>query len=166
MSQRWSEAVARQFGAALEMVGNAIEACPDELWFDPSRKPAFWYVAYHVLFWTDLYLHGRLEGFAPPAPHNLDELDPVGLVPDPPCTQEQMRAYLTHCRARMRQVFGALTNDQVHAPSGIDWIEGERGELQLYNLRHVQHHAGQLQMMLRQAGVEPPRWVKRGVALH
>jgi len=34
-------------------------------------------------------------------------------------------------------------------------------ELQLYNLRHVQHHAAQLQLLLRQADHEPPRWVGR-----
>jgi len=34
--------------------------------------------------------------------------------------------------------------------------------MHLYNLRHVQHHAGQLQLLLRRAGVTPPRWVRQG----
>jgi uncharacterized damage-inducible protein DinB len=32
-------------------------------------------------------------------------------------------------------------------------------ELLLYNLRHVQHHAGQLHLLLRQTTDDAPRWV-------
>jgi uncharacterized damage-inducible protein DinB len=34
-------------------------------------------------------------------------------------------------------------------------------ELMLQNLRHVQHHTGQLNLLLRQRGAEPPNWVFR-----
>ena len=34
-------------------------------------------------------------------------------------------------------------------------------EVVLYELRHVQHHAAQLNAWLRIEGVEPPRWVRR-----
>ena len=63
----------RQFGAAIEMLGNAIRACPDEIWSDRSRRPEFWYVAFHTLFFLDLYLSDSVDGFAPPAPFTLDE---------------------------------------------------------------------------------------------
>ena len=33
------------------------------------------------------------------------------------------------------------------------------GELFLYNLRHVQHHAAQLNLILRQTIDRAPRWV-------
>ena len=50
------------------MLGNAIDACPDELWRDKSRDPQFWYLAFHTLFYLDLYLFGSVDGFMPPAP--------------------------------------------------------------------------------------------------
>jgi uncharacterized damage-inducible protein DinB len=34
-------------------------------------------------------------------------------------------------------------------------------ELLLYNMRHVQHHAVQLNLLLRQGGTVPPDWVSR-----
>ena len=34
-------------------------------------------------------------------------------------------------------------------------------ELLLYNMRHVQHHSAQLNLMLRQRGVVPPDWVSK-----
>jgi hypothetical protein len=71
------------------MLENALHACPDDLlsirlWNDPSNRAGlseFWYVAYHALFWLDLYLSGAVEGFTPTAPFTLEELDPTGDLP-------------------------------------------------------------------------------------
>ena len=72
----------RQFGAAIDMLQNAMEACPDEFWGDRSREPQFWYLVYHTLFFLDIYLSELEEAFTPPPPYNRDELDPRGLLPE------------------------------------------------------------------------------------
>ena len=72
MDTTWRAILWQQFGAAIDMLGNAMEACPDELWSDRSQQPELWYMAYHTLFWLDLYLYGSVEGFVPPAPFTLD----------------------------------------------------------------------------------------------
>jgi hypothetical protein len=38
-------------------------------------------------------------------------------------------------------------------------VDGTLLELHLYNLRHVQHHAAQLNLLLRQTIGSAPRWV-------
>ncbi len=94
MDSSWKTIIWQQFGAAIDMLDNALHACPDELWHgrlwsNPSERAAysqFWYVIYHALFWLDLYLSGAVEGFAPPPPFTLDELDPAGLLPERPYT--------------------------------------------------------------------------------
>ena len=48
--------VGSSFGASIDMLENAIQSCPDELWGDRARQPEFWYVAYHTLFFLDFYL--------------------------------------------------------------------------------------------------------------
>ena len=73
----WRAVLWQQFGAAIDMLENALVACPDELWSDRSQRPEFWYVVYHTLFFLDLYQSGSVEGFTPPAPFTLDELDLV-----------------------------------------------------------------------------------------
>jgi len=86
MDVMWRAIIWRQFGAAIDMLENALRACPDELWSarlwgEHSERPElgeFWYVVYHTLFWLDLYLSGSVEGFAPPPPFTLDELDQPG----------------------------------------------------------------------------------------
>src|SRR5437660_11194839 len=98
----WRTILWQQFGAAIDMLENALLAYPDELWGDRSRRPGFWYVVYHTLFFLDLYLSGSLEGFTPPDPFNLDELDPAGLLPDRVYTKDELPAYLPPGRRKCR----------------------------------------------------------------
>ncbi len=151
----------QQLGAAIDMLENAMLACPDKVWGDRSRRPEFWYVAYHVLWWLDLYLSESLVGFTPPAPYTLDELDPAGLLPDRVYTKEELLSYLEHDRKKCRETLDTLTEEKAHQVCGFDWIEASVLELHLYNLRHVQHHAAQLNLILRQTIDSAPHWVKK-----
>ena len=166
MESGWTSGLWRQFGAAIDMLEKAIDACPESLWGDRSRNPEYWYLLYHTLFWLDLYLHGSFEGFAPPAPYTLDELDPRGLFPDRVYTKAEMKRYLAHCREKCRAAIAALTEERAGARCAIDRFE-TAGELFIYNLRHVQHHAAQLYLILRQTIDSTPGWVdKTGHSLH
>ena len=115
MDTMWTAIIWRQFGAAIDMLENGLRACPDELWgarlwHERSQQPEFsefWYVVYHTLFWLDLYLSGAVEGFAPPAPFTLDELDPAGLLPERQYTKDQLQSYLEHGRQKCRATLAA-----------------------------------------------------------
>lgn len=155
------EAARRQFGAALDMLENAIVACPEPLWGGTNDWHAFWYLASHTLWWTDYYLAGDAAAFLPPAPFGMEEMDPAGVLPPRVHTRPELLEYLRHVRARLRAVFAELTDEGAARPCGYPRREGSVLELHLYNLRHVQHHAAQLNLLLRQAGHEPPRWVSR-----
>jgi len=56
MDTTWKTIIWQQFGAAIDMLENAMIACPEKLWSDRSKQPEFWYTAYHALFWLDCYL--------------------------------------------------------------------------------------------------------------
>jgi hypothetical protein len=144
------------------MLDNAILACPDELWGDRTQEPEFWYVAYHALFWLDLYLSGSLEGFAPPAPFTLDELDPAGLLPERPYTKQELQSYLNHGRQKCQATIESLTDKRAFEPCGFTRL-GKMSflELLLYNMRHVQEHASQLSLILGQKLDSAPGWVGR-----
>ena len=162
----WKEAVWGQYGAAIDMLENAVNACPDDLWGDRSRIPEYWYLVYHTLFFLDLYLTNKLEGFMPPPPYNLDELDPAGILPDRVYTRDEMRAYLEYGRRKCRATIAALTDEAAHRRCGFERFDLSVFELLLYNLRHVQHHSAQLNLILRQTIDSAPRWVgKAGVPL-
>jgi hypothetical protein len=101
MDEFCKEAIWNQFKATLDMFGNALQACPDELWTahlwnvqgGPAGFAGFWYIAYHTLFWLDLYLYGGVEGFIPPEPYTLGELDPRGVLPERVYSRGELLAY-------------------------------------------------------------------------
>ncbi len=160
MDSEFRTALWKQFGAAIAMLENDMRACPDGLWSDRSQQPEFWAVAYHTLFWLDLYLYGATEGFAPPAPFGLDELDADG---QPPRTygKTELLSYLEHGRVKCREAIEALTDESANRRCRFRWGEVSFFELLLYNLRHVQDHAGELSLMLGQKTGSAPKWVTR-----
>ena len=169
MDNTWRTILWQQFGAAIDMLANALNACPAELWqarlWDHPSEPAgfsqFWYIAYHTLFWLDLYLSGAVEGFAPPPPFTLDELDPAGLLPERPYTKAELLAYLDYGRQKCQATIAALTDETAQRPCRFPWGELSFTELLLYNMRHVQEHAAQLNLLLGQKGASAPGWVAK-----
>lgn len=162
----WKVALRSQLGAALDALENAIGACPEALWNTRGKYASgFGDMAFHTIFFLDFYLAGRPEGFAPPAPFGLEELDPAGVLPPRVYTPDELRAYVAHVRRKAATLITAM--DEARAASRSEFLQRELSELDvlLYNTRHVQHHVGQLQMLLRQAGVEPPRWVRASTGL-
>lgn len=159
MDTTWRAVLWQQFGASIDMLENGLRACPEELWSDRSQRPEFWYVVYHTLFFLDLYLSGSVEGFSPPAPFNLDEMDPRGLLPERVYTKDEMQAFLDHGRRKCRRVIEGLTDERARERCKFSWGEMSFAELLLDNMRHVQHHAAQLNLILRQKTDSAPGWV-------
>lgn len=151
-----------QFGAAIDTLDDAINLCPDHLWTavlwkDPEneRFGQFWFVAYHAVFWIDLYLAGYNEGFLPPAPFVR------GRLPDEPYSKDQVRAYLVECRKKCQATLAGLTDEQAHRRCTFEWIEASYLEMQLYCMRHVQEHAAQLHFVLGQQGIPGSDWITK-----
>ena len=158
------DVLASQYGAALDMLGNAIRACPDAHWDDASRPvdQRFWYLAFHTLFWHDHYVSPTEQGYRPPAPFTLDEMDPAGIYPATAYAPAQLLEFLAYGRERVRSRIDGLTEAAAAGPCGFERRDMSALELLLYNLRHVQHHAAQLNLLLRQRTDSAPRWVGRG----
>jgi hypothetical protein len=155
----WKSSVWQQFGAAIDMLRNAIVACPEELWSDRSERPELWYTVYHTLFWLDLYLTGSLEGFAPPAPFTLGELE-ADVMPDRVYTKDELLAYLEHCRQKCRATIEALTVETADRRPSVSRVDSFL-ELLLYNMRHVQEHNAQLGLVLGQKIGWEADWVAK-----
>ena len=164
-----NEMLWRQFGAAIDALGNALRDCPDELWevrlwedqpdqWVAAGFSAFWYLGYHALFWLDLYLTGAEEGFAPPEPFDLVEMEPGEALPRT-YTRAELLGYLETCRRKCQETIGALTIEGARRTCRFPWGELPFAELQLYNLRHVQEHAAQLSLFLGQQAGKSTRWV-------
>ncbi len=161
MDKTCKEIIWQQFGAAIDALGKAIEACPDSVWHDRSRQPEFWYLAFHALFWLDFYLSESADGFTPPPPFGLEELDPSGKLPPRPYTKDELLTYLEHGRNKCKTTIEGMTDEEANRRYKFGRVDLSVAELLLYNMRHVQHHAAQLNLLLRQTVDSSPGWVFR-----
>jgi hypothetical protein len=159
MDKFWKETVWGQFGAAIDTLENAILACPDELWADRTKRAEFWYVTYHTLFWLDYYLSEKADEFSPPAPFGLEEMDPAGVLPPRPYTKDELLNYLEHGRKKCRETIAAMTDERAAQLYKLRLADISIAELMLYILRHVQHHAAQLNFILRETHDIGSKWV-------
>ena len=157
-----------QYHAGLAMLREAIEMCPDHVWLSAQQRNAFWQIAYHVLFYTHLYLQKDVASFRSWAGHQsrVQHQDGIPGAPDPqstlplipePYTRAQALAYWDVCN---RMVDSAVDELDLHSPQcGFPWYRMSTLEHQLVNLRHLQHHAAQLADRLRAALDVGIRWV-------
>ena len=159
-------ALVQQFGATIDMLEKVLVACPDPLWqvrlWNEPRLPRaaeFWYIAYHTLFWLDLYLSGSTDGFMPPAPFTLDELDPAGIIPERAFSKNELLSYLEYNRNKCQSTIAGLTDEQAQQRCTFPWGELTFAALLLDNMRHVQEHVAQLNMILGQQMDWSPRWI-------
>jgi DinB superfamily len=158
MDNYWQTVIDRQFAAAIQMIRLAIQACPDDLWDDRTEGSPFWHIAYHALFYTDFYLSENdkmfkpmeyHEGMAHFLPGDYKEFGGIVSTPEKAFTQNQLLELADHCLIKCRETFAKLNNKQALERCGFWWYELNVGEFLLNNLRHTQHHAGQLTLLLR-----------------
>jgi len=152
------ESIWTQFGAALDMLENAINMCPVEQW-DTSTK--FWYTAYHCIFWTDYYLSTDPSKFEPPTPFSFSEFDPTGKKPDRTYSKTEVLGYLEHCRQKANRLISGLTVEKLNDRWINDYKNFSLLEILFYNARHIQHHSAQLNLLLRQTIDKAPTWVSQ-----
>lgn len=150
----------RQFERSIDSFGDALRKCPDGLWEkqlwkdDPDQWvmqgfSSYWYLCYHTLFWLDLYLTGAEEGFCPPEPFDLVEMEDGEVLPRV-YTKEELLRYFDLCRQRTHDTIANLTEEEARRECSFGWGNLPYGELMLYTLRHVEEHAAQLHLFLSQ----------------
>lgn len=153
-----------QFGASIDMLENAIDACPVEVWNRNKGLFDFWYLAYHTIFWLDFYLTAKPEEYNPYKDFGTTEFDPEGILPYKVFTHAELKEFLDHCRKKCRKRIEGLTEDNMHITYKGGSVEMPQYELMLYQIRHVHHHTGQLNLLLRQQIDSAPLWVKRAAS--
>jgi hypothetical protein len=152
------ESLWEQFGASIDMLKNAIVMWPDETW---ESKPKAFRMAFHTLFFLEFYFTNPPDNFKPTlavVPEGDDDLAPARIY-----SKKEMLEYLEVCRAKCkREIYSFNENNLDRRWLQKRWNrEFNYYELMMYNMRHVQHHAAQLNMMLRNEINDSPDWVSR-----
>ena len=123
-----------QYLAALTMLKQAIVKCPPKVWDDPADKDRFWFIAYHTLYYAHRYLKIENKGHVR---WKKPQFDKQGMV-------MSKELVLKHLKTVEREVVEQITVMDLDGKSGYAGFLANKMELQLYNIRHIQQHAGEL----------------------
>jgi hypothetical protein len=148
----------KQFGAALDMLSESITTCPELIWETDKR---FSKIVYHSLFFLDYYLTKEPIGFTQPEHFTYSEFEeePELVI----FTKKELQVYLGNCKTKAENFIFSLEESEMKKR----WINESKSmdfsmlEILLYNLRHVQHHVGQLNLLLRESCQSAPEWIFR-----
>ena len=164
MDNKYKDMIWLQFGAAIDTLENTIAACPEEHWSSDDKSDwrwDVWYWSYHTLFWLDYYLNESPDTYTPTAPFTMSEMAPEGGYPPRVYTKHELLDYAEHGRQKCRERIAAMTEEEMHSPSPYSRRGLTVGEMLLYNMRHVQHHAAQVNIYLKQKTGSATEWVGR-----
>ena len=151
----------QQFGAAIDALEGTVQACPEDTWTSGERWQQPWYLTFHSLFWLDHYLTESSVDYAPPAPFTRGEME-SNVFPERTYTKAELIVWLNQCRQALSARIATIsTNEDCQRQCHLLWGEMGAAELLVYNMRHVQHHVGQINMLIRQGGGTPAPWVWR-----
>lgn len=128
-----------QYQASLEMLKQTITRCPESIWNAASDKNKFWQVAYHAIYFVHEYLADSYETFIPWVKHrevyNFDESQVFE-----PFDKETVLEYLAFCQQHVVERVPKLKLEELegHGRSMMTL------ELQIYSIRHLMQHTGEL----------------------
>ena len=172
MINELKESLWKQFGASIDMLNNAIMLLPEEYWNSDKR---FFYIAYHSLISLDYCLTIPPTDYRSQLPFTITDPEEIpeealdDIIPDRIYSKKELLGYLQASRLKCRELIEGLTEEKLKQR----WIEKPDElsahctlnynvlEILLYNLRHVQHHAAQLNLLLRQKINKASDWVSQ-----
>jgi hypothetical protein len=184
---RWrqADALLAELMVTIGELDAALAACPEQRWESPlwevsptdafmtprpdgtggDRSPeamqmfaAFWYVAYHAIFFLDLDLwqvdsrpYRAPRPFGGEREHGVDE-DQVAVLPDRVYTRQELRGYLKVAAERAQRTLARITEEQARGVcrAGSARAGRQLGEVLVAQRDHLAEHAAQLQEFLAQ----------------
>lgn len=172
-------ALKEQFHAAIAMLFDCVEICPDGLWTSPNPEiddedriiyRPYWRIAFHGIYFTHLYMGQSVKDFQPwpnrrknyfeELWHEPWELEPFELPKDvEPLTKAEMLDYIAYVDGLIDPTFDKM--DLEASDSGVPWYPSvTKLSHELLTLRHLQGHIGQLSELLLARDLDP-NWISR-----
>lgn len=148
----------RQLDPSLEMLKEVIELCPNELWYAESDTPPIWEQVYHTLFWFNEWLRDWSKQIEYPKFHVEEALEmkrpPTGNI-----SKEQIEGYMNKVVEDYKSFLSTVSPEsllQEQVAFNEKWTIADRVLIQI---RHIQHHVGYLNSVLRMKKEIPAEWI-------
>jgi hypothetical protein len=144
------ESLKRQYTKCFKMLRETISVYDSDLWIDAEHfeSPA-WQIVYHLLYNANRYLSPSestvvnwpkenkklYKFFSKQSELTKEEINRN------PYSKDEMLEYLAHIKDNMPSYLERMQPDNNCWPS---WYDENQLEFQINNIRHIQHHIGQL----------------------
>lgn len=130
----YKELISNQFEAACCMLATCVNTCPDVNWDKPVANLKFCQVAFHALFFADVYLGADLKSLRHQQFHrehaavfaDYEELE--DRLPQAVYARPFIHEYLQHCRDKTARAIGAETHETLSRRPGFDWLDHFQSE--------------------------------------
>ncbi len=150
------EVLYRQFAPTLQMAADVIDVCTDSDWVSRARGNPFWQYVMHGLIGVQFWFREASEAFAPPdfGDGPVPDLD---RIPSFDLDRITARRYLEHIRKRVETFFASLDDRRLLATASV-YEKCTYADLILMQTRHIQHHVGYCNCLLRDRGAATAKW--------
>lgn len=149
--EKMAHILASQYRASLGMLRQTVETVPENYWTTGEYSNPNWQIAYHVLWATKFYLGANPESYTPfdnaiegaeslGGSHDWENPE-EGIKVEGYHTKKELLAFIDLLESNLQAAILALP---LHDNSGFEWYPYTRLELHINNIRHIQHHTGQL----------------------
>lgn len=161
--------LASQYKASLGMLGQALEKVPNQEWNNEDYNNPIWQITYHILWATKFYLGSNPESYIPFV-NAIEGAESLGGSQDWENPDENINIEGFHTKNELESFIKEIENNleknlavlPLEELSGFDWYPYSRLELHINNIRHIQHHTGQIIERLKSKGINYfPWWVDK-----
>ncbi len=147
----------RQFEPSWVMLEKTIDAWPDELWATADlNEPPAWQVLVHILTGMEYWMQPE------PGKYTAPKFDKgvntnLGEPSEEVLTKKELKEYFNKVRKSIDAYFAQLS-EQLLQEASVAYDQWTNLDVIIENIRHAQHHLGQLNARLKTTGHLPVEW--------
>ena len=153
------KAIARQYRLSWDMLDEIMAQCSDAVWRLEVPPPiSIGRSMFHTLQSTQRYCRTNSKQRVEMDPFDFGGHELKVAMKDFPSI-DQVREYSFEVRERVIKWLSGLSEKDLNSESkSFRWTGHTAGERLLYTLKHINHHIGQMNLILRQQGIETVEW--------
>lgn len=147
----------RQLFLCFDMLESLIDKTPNAIWNEKKGGFVFWQQILHALRSSLYWLRTETEGFVEPY-EELRVYPDLDNDPENELNKDQINKLLKEAEGLAAYYFDRYDSEQLlmdsvldHNISGLDVV--------FMQIRHLQHHIGSCEAILRDSGLDVPEWL-------
>lgn len=151
-----SATLKEHFWYSIEMLGEAVSKCPFHVWERTKDGHPYWQIVLHILTGLHYWTRNAGEPFDYPFSNRrvYPELD---ALPADTVTPDEMQSYFQTVKAKVEDFLAHLSDEQLNDISDLN-PEYTNLDLLLCQIRHIQHHLGACNTILKENGAAAIGW--------